>query len=117
MSLASGESKSSGNKKSWRPLSWGVRFTIAVTGFIVTFGLMLRGGTEYVGNTPIQWLLAKTFLEGAVLLFFPLWVVKLLWEQVRSWTHGSQRPPKPLLLLRRNGGSLARRWDFSLRPS
>jgi len=86
MSLASGESKSTGSKKSWWPLSWGARFTIALTGTVVLWWWItnwMRSSQVWTAHTAWGgiWIFLKLFLVPLLCLLFLIGTVKLLWEQ------------------------------------
>jgi hypothetical protein len=70
MSLATGVIKKNDSKKSWLPLSWGVRFTIAVAGCIASFWLASRQKLDIL----------PTFNErfGLVVPFFLEWMAGFL---------------------------------------
>jgi VanZ family protein len=95
MSLASGESKSSCGKKSWLPLSWGVRFALALVGAHFSFWLASRQNVHSLPALPTFlerfWLVAPTLLEGTAGLLFLLWAGTLLQKfksrpKRKSWT-------------------------------
>jgi Tfp pilus assembly protein PilF len=84
MSLASGESKKNNSKKSWLPLSWGVRFMIAVAGVAVSFWLASRQDVHHLPALPTFqerfWVVAPTLLAGAVGILFLIWIGLLFRE-------------------------------------
>jgi hypothetical protein len=81
MSLAPGK-----NRKSWLPLSWGVRFAIAVAGtaflwWSITSWMRSDTGCVACNTWDVFWILSKLVLIPLLDLLFLLWTVKLLWEQ------------------------------------
>jgi tetratricopeptide (TPR) repeat protein len=55
-------------------------------------------------------------VEGAVLLFFPLWVVKLLWEQVKSWTPRQPATAQAAPLVKKERWLTGKKVGFLLAP-
>jgi hypothetical protein len=85
MSLTSGESKSSDSKASQSRLSWGVRFTIAVTVSIISWGMEYswRNGISFPAVNTLSerlWQLTPFFLVSIFSIFFPLWALFLIVE-------------------------------------
>jgi hypothetical protein len=84
MSLASGESKSSGGKKPWLPLGWGVRLTVALLGAGVSFWMASRQNVHSLPALPTFqdrfWLVAPALLEGTAGLLFFFWTATVLQE-------------------------------------
>jgi tetratricopeptide (TPR) repeat protein len=86
MSLASGEDKKNGGKKSWLPLSWGARFTIAVLGTVIIWWQNLQwmrssNGCTHCTSWDVIWILIQAAIFPLLGLFFLAWTVKLLWKQ------------------------------------
>ena len=81
MSLASGESKSSGGKKFWWPLSWGVRFTIAVMVSALAWWYQLYWINGRALTVAQAELFSVPFLVVSLIcVTFPFWIVQLLME-------------------------------------
>ncbi|HEY1211293.1 MAG TPA: tetratricopeptide repeat protein [Terracidiphilus sp.] len=83
MSLATGESNKNGNRGSGLPLSWGVRFTIAVTGSALAWWCQIG----WINGRPISveqaeqfWYTAPFLVVSLICVTFPFWVMGLLWE-------------------------------------
>ena len=85
MSLASVETKSSHKRASWPPLSWGVRFAIAVTGSVIAWwwriswinGVQIPA--ESIPGGPI-FLAVPLILCSVMSIMLPLWTLLLLTE-------------------------------------
>ena len=85
MSLANEETRNRQRKTSWLPLSWGVRFTIAMTGSIVAWWVQARllNGAEFAAPNSLGGviLLATPFiLCSAICIMFPVWTLLLITE-------------------------------------
>jgi hypothetical protein len=83
MSLASIETENSGKRASWLPLSWSVRFTIAVTGSVIAWGWRIcwaYGIYIPAMNTPRGAILpvAALVLCSTMSIMLPLWALLLL---------------------------------------
>lgn len=84
MSLATGENKKNDSKKSWLPLSWGVRFTIAAAGVAVSFWLASQQDVHKLPALPAfhdrLMQVAPTLIEGATGILFLIWIGLLFRE-------------------------------------
>jgi hypothetical protein len=84
MSLATGESKKNGGKKSWLPLSWGTRFILAIAGCVASFWLASRHDVHKLPALPgfhdrlMQ--VAPVMIEGAAGILFLIWIGLLFRE-------------------------------------
>ena len=84
MSLASGESKSSGSKKSWWPQRLGVLFTIAVVAFATRFWLASGHdvhGLHQLPTTKVQILLAVRIFFAALVIY------ALIIPRIKRWIY------------------------------
>jgi hypothetical protein len=91
MPLASVETRSSDKNASWLPLSWGVRFAIAVTGSVVAWLWQIRWINEVpfpAGPRGAILLAVPGFLFSLMSIIFPLWTLLLLTKvltRTRKW--------------------------------